>query len=61
MQCVVVFKNPVSFGAVKLMYRRAHIEKMEGLLEQTSVYCKKQGLYYEVGDEVAANKLCRKQ
>lgn len=50
LQGYVYYDNPRSFGGVKLLFPKAHIEKQRGSCKQASDYCKKEGDYWEHGD-----------
>lgn len=48
-QGYVYFENKKSFDAIKDYIPTAHVEDQKGTPSQASVYCKKDGDYYEVG------------
>lgn len=50
LQGFIYYDNPKTFNGVKLLFPRANIRKQRGSCAQASVYCKKDGDYWEHGD-----------
>lgn len=49
-QGFVYFQHPVTFGRIRQLLQRAHIERQRGTLEQAITYCQKDGDWEEWGD-----------